>query len=257
MYSCYKSLRITYYAIAALFIVLAGLISYHNGNLMVPVLIIVLVLVAVEIIVLTVIALKWFNKEVMSCIYDCNVREYMDRLDKRMGKVRGAAMKSSYADYSALGYSMLGDYDSVFDCCQKITSKQHKTDYYRFMLSFYLDRGLIDQAEKTLCDLRAFRTTLKNPRLIKLCEQNITEAEYALNMKKGILDGVEEYYLSKYSDENLMKIKITKVSYAHAIGKVLVLKGQPDRAKEYLKFASENGGDTKYTALANALLSQI
>ncbi len=51
--------------------------------------------------------------------------------------------------------------------------------------------------------------------------------------------------------------KLGKVSYSYALGKLLVLKGDPVRAEEYLKFASENGGDTKYKKYADERLSQI
>jgi len=257
MFTRYGSLRIIYYSIGALLIICAGVITYFYPDSMIPVLIAIFALTFLDAFVLSRIALKKFNKEVVSCLYDCNVREYMDKLDKRMANARPSKMKSAYADYSALGYEILGDYDSVYDCCQQITADMHKPDYYRFMFSFYLNKELLDQAEKTICDLRAYRTNCKNQRLQNLCDQFLLEMEYSLNLRKGILDGVEEYYASKLEDENIKKVRLSKVSYSYGYGKVLMLKGERERAKDYLKYAAENGGDTKFTALAGRLLTEL
>lgn len=257
MLFCYPSLRITYYGIGILLVVGSAVFTCYHPNLLFLDLIFAILFVVVLILVLTKIALKMFTKEVISLLQNCHVREYMDKLDKRMGKVRAPRMISSYVAFSALGYIMLGDYDAAFDCCQKITSVECKPDYYRFMIEYYLNRGLMDQADKTLCDFKAFAAESKKKNVIKLCNRHMKDVEFAVNVRKGILDGAEEYYFKRLNDDEIKKVLISQVSFSYGYGKVLVMKGERERAKEYLRFASENGGDTKYTALAGSLLTEL
>lgn len=257
MLFCYPSLRITYYGIGILLVVGSAVFTSYHPNLLFLDLIFAILFVVVLILVLTKIALKMFTKEVISLLQNCHVREYMDKLDKRMGKVRAPRMISSYVAFSALGYIMLGDYDAAFDCCQKITSVECKPDYYRFMIEYYLNRGLMDQADKTLCDFKAFAAASKKKNVIKLCNRHMKDVEFAVNVRKGILDGAEEYYFKRLNDDEIKKVLISQVSFSYGYGKVLVMKGERERAKEYLRFASENGGDTKYTALAGSLLTEL
>lgn len=257
MFSRYVSLRILYYSIGALLIAGSAFFTANYPNLMLLDLFAVLVIVLILIGVLTVIAFKMFNKEVMSCLYDCHVREYMDKLDKRMKTARAPAMKSSYADYSALGYIMLGDYDSAFDCCQKITTDVNRPNYYRYMVEYYLNRGLMDQAEKTLCDYKAFAIACKKKSVVKLCNRHMKDVEYAVNVRKGIFDGAEEYYRKRLNDDEVKKVLISKVSFSYSLGKLLLIKGDKVQAKEYLQFAFDNAGDTKYRALSGQLLSEV
>ena len=87
-------------------------------------------------------------------------------------------------------------------------------------------------------------------------ELNIKNAEFYIRIKQGNYEGTEEHYLNA-----LQTIKplypITEASYTHALGKLLILKGEPERAKEYLQVACDIGGDTKYKKFAEELLQKI
>ena len=50
---------------------------------------------------------------------------------------------------------------------------------------------------------------------------------------------------------------ITEASYSHALGKLLFLKGEPERARKYLQKAVDLGGDTKYKKFAEELLLKL
>ena len=41
------------------------------------------------------------------------------------------------------------------------------------------------------------------------------------------------------------------------MGRLLVLKGEPDKAREYLQVASRFGGDTKYKKFADEMLRNL
>lgn len=61
------------------------------------------------------------------------------------------------------------------------------------------------------------------------------------------------------AEENQIKtiVDITEVSYSYALGKLLFLKGEPERARKYLQVAIDLGGDTKYKKFAEELLQKI
>ena len=50
---------------------------------------------------------------------------------------------------------------------------------------------------------------------------------------------------------------LTKCSYSYALGKLLALKGEPERAREYLQVAYDLGGDTKYKKFAAEQLQKL
>ena len=72
----------------------------------------------------------------------------------------------------------------------------------------------------------------------------------------GNYDGAEEHY-----KKMLATIKplypLTEVSYSYALGKLLILKGEPEKAKEYLNVAYEKGGDTKFRKFAEEKLMML
>lgn len=80
--------------------------------------------------------------------------------------------------------------------------------------------------------------------------------ETALHVKQGKYEGAEEFYTKMLSSQTY-KTPVSRVSFSYALGSVLVKKGEGGRAEEYLKYASEHGGDTKYRKLADDLLARL
>ena len=77
-----------------------------------------------------------------------------------------------------------------------------------------------------------------------------------IRVKEGILDGAEEFYSELYEQCDDQAL-IVRVSLSYTLGNIILQKGDRERALPYLKFASENGGDTKYKKLSDGLLAKI
>ena len=97
---------------------------------------------------------------------------------------------------------------------------------------------------------------MKNPKYIESCEDSIKNAEFYMRIQQGNYEGAEEHY-QKQLDTIKPLYPITEASYSHALGKLLFLKGEPERARKYLQVAIDLGGDTKYKKFAEELLQEI
>ena len=94
---------------------------------------------------------------------------------------------------------------------------------------------------------------LKNKSYINSLETYIKDAEYVIKIKNSDFEGAEEFYTGIINESSPL-YPITKVSCSYAIGRLLMLKGETERAKEYLQVAYAEGGDTKFKSLAEKLL---
>lgn len=201
------------------------------------------------------IAREKFKDEVMFCLYNCRANDYLDRLTSRMGGSRNKTIKSSCAYLTALGYDVLGDYEAMKDACLRITLKVHMSEYHRHMFTYYLSKDNLEFAEQELEALRDFAVKRKNFKDKELLEGYVTGCEYALKFKKSDMEGVEEYY-TKMLEESKTGPLISRVSFSVILGRILMQKGDKEKAEELLKFAAANGGDTKYKVLAEKALAE-
>ena len=124
------------------------------------------------------------------------------------------------------------------------------------MIDYYVSRGLIDQAQNEIEVLRELVGKTKNLEYKKNCEISIKNAEYAIRIKQGNFEGAEEHYKNMMATVKPL-LPIGKASYSYALGRLYVLQGEPERAREYLQTAYDLGGDTKYKKHAEELLREI
>ena len=260
MISIYKKYHIAYLCISyALMIgmVITMLVFWRN-NWYYPFLITIptIMLVIVNIIIFTRLALKKFNDEVITLFYNCQVHRFIDELNRLLENKTKGVILSFYNLLVARGYSVIDDYDSVYDYCQKIKAKAHKPEYHKIMIDYYLKNEQIDMVQKEIEELRKLIVQMKNAKNKEAAELSIKNAEFCIRIKQGNYDGAEEYFLKLLETEKPL-YPILEASYTHALGKLLILKGNPERAKEYLHIACNIGGDTKYKKFAEELLQKI
>ena len=258
MVSLYKRTEISYWVIGALCIAGAVLWSQYFPKSQYLYLIIAVVLMITTFYVLLIISNKLFNDEVTSYMLNCNIHEYMDRLDKRMGKRRQKNIRSLYCNYKAMGFNIIGDYDSAIVWTQQITSPGHKSEYFKRLIEHYLQNDQILEAQDIMNQLASHNQNSKNSVYRASIEINLKLYECRIRVKCGDYDQAEQFYKEMFvNPAPSLKSKLSRVSIACALGNIFVLKGENENAREYLKFASENGGDTKYKAEADKLLSEI
>ena len=124
------------------------------------------------------------------------------------------------------------------------------------MFEYYMKKERPELAARAIDELKKYTEKITNKTYKESCELSIKSAEYALKIKNGDYEGAEEYYTNVLNTLNPL-YPITKVSYSYALGKLLVLKNEPERAKEFLQTAYEYGGDTKYRFMAEEMLKNL
>ena len=214
-------------------------------------------LVIVNAAVFTRLTSKKINNEIFPILSNCEARRYLSEVHALFnGKANNRVIISIYNTFLASGYAAINDYDSVYDCCQKITTKGYQSARSLSMIDYYVSRGLFDLARNEIEVLRNLTVKMKNTKYKENCEISIKNAEYAMRVKQGNYEGAEEHY-KKMMETVKPLLPIGKASYSYALGKLLVLKGEPERAKEYLQVAYDLGGDTKYKVFAEENLKAI
>ena len=245
-----------YFFVGALCVTGAGYFTYLYPDKSYLWLILALAVIVLTMLVLSKIGRKKFKDEILSYYLDCHVKEYLDRLEKLMGKKHFRSDKSAYAYLSSMGYSALGDYDESFERAQNITVRSHMPEYYKRAVDYYISKGELEKASKTLSELSELGQSITSPAYRDQILIFVKGREYMIQVKAGILDGAEEFYseLYKQCDDQAL---IVRVSVSYTLGDIILKKGDKERALPYLKFASENGGDTKYKKLSDELLAKV
>ena len=197
------------------------------------------------------------NSEIVPLLSNCEANRYLSEMQALFnGKANNRVIASIYNTYLASGYAVINDYNSVFDCCQKIKSGNYQVARNASMIDYYVSGGMFDLAEHEIETLRKRLGKVKNPKLKENLEIRIKNAEYAMRIKQGNYEGAEEHY-KKMMETVKPLLPIGKASYSYALGKLYVLKGEPERAREYLQVAYDLGGDTKYKMFAEEILKAI
>ena len=255
MISKFKSLLAIYVFVGALCVTGAGYLTYLYPDKSHLWLILAFTVILMTMLTLSKIGRKKFKDEILSYYLDCHVKEYLDRVEKLMGKKHFRSDKSAYAYLTSMGYSALGDYDESFERAKKITVRSHMPEYYKRAVDYYIDKGDFDEASKNLSELADIGSRISSPVYRDQILIFVKGREYIIRVKAGILDGAEEFYseLYKQCDDQAL---IVRVSVSYTLGDIILKKGDKERALPYLKFASENGGDTKYKKLSDELLAK-
>lgn len=214
-------------------------------------------LVIVNGVVFTRLTSKKFNTEIAPFLSNCEAHKYLSEIHALFnGKAKNRVIISIYNSLLATGYAVINDYDSVYDCCQKITTRNWQVARSLSMMDYYASRCLFDQAQSEIENLRKLLEKMKNPKFKENCEISIKNVEYAMRIKQGNYEGAEEHY-KKMMETVKPLLPLGKASYSYALGKLYVLKGEPERAKEYLQVAYDLGGDTKYKVFAEQNLKAL
>ena len=214
-------------------------------------------LVFVNAAVFTRLTSKKINSEIVPFLSNCEANKYLSEIHALFkGKATNRVIISIYNTFLASGYSVIDDYDSVYECCQKITSKGYQIPKSVSMMDYYASEGEIEQTQNEIEKLRKMLEKTKNSKFKENCEISIKNVEYAIRIKQGNYEGAEEHYKSMMETVKPL-LPLGKASYSYALGRLLVLKGEPERAKEYLQTAYDLGGDTKYKTFAEKYLKEL
>ena len=255
MIGCYKQYHIAYWTIGI--ILMIGMIAFDfmHIDLFWLSFIVCVVLIILDAIFFTRLTSKKLANEVIVLLNDCRIHDYINEVDRLLSKKKGPT-RSMYNYMIAAGYSMLNDYDKVYECCQKITVRSHMSEYHVRMIDYYLNKEQFELAEKEMEEMKKLLSKMKKKSTKAGYEMSLKSAEYALRIRRGDYGGAEEFYLGVLASPNT-KANITRTSYSYALGKLLVLKGDPEGARPYLKTSIETAGDSKYKEFSEKKLAEI
>lgn len=260
MISIYKKFHVGYWCIGIITIIcmVASLFLFWNGEWYFPILnlMAVLIVVVIDAMVFTTLTSKKLSKEVTVLINECQANNYINSLKKLFEKQTKPSATTPYYFMLAKGYAVIDDYDAVYDCCQNIKLKSYLIVRRECMIDYYLNKGDVALAEAEMAELRKQLPGIRNQKSRENFEISLKNFEYAIRIKNGDYEGAVEHY-KKMLDTIKPLYPLTKVSYSCAIGRVLILKGDSESAKEYYKVAYELGGDTKYRKIAEDKLQML
>lgn len=263
MIHLYKKYHVAYWCIGIALIVcmVASMIGlmFCKTAWFVPFLVIfpTIILVFVSASVFTKLTVNKLNNEVVTLLMNCEANKYLSELQALFkDKAQSGIIVTIYNTMLASGYSAIDDYDSAYECIQKITARNYQSAKSMALIDYYISKGTIEETQNEIEKLRTLIAKMKNPKYTETCERSIKNAEYAIRIKQGNFEGAEEHY-KKMMETIKPLYPISKVSYSYAIGRLLVLKGEPERAREYLQTAYDLGGDTKYKKHAEERLREI
>jgi len=261
MIQLYKKYHVGYMCVGIALIVCMVVLMIWLGNKHWYALLLVffptILLIMVNATVFTRLTSKKLNNEVLLLLSNCEANRYLAELKSLFeGKAKQGVIVSIYNTLLAAGYAAIDDYDSVYECCRKITAKNYQFGRSQSMIDYYIKKDQIDQAQNEIEVLRQITAKMRNPKIRETSEINIRNAEYAIRIKQGNYEGAEEHF-KKMLDTTKPLYPLTKVSYSYSLGRLLVLKGEPERAKDYFQTAYELGGDTKYKRFAGEQLQKL
>ena len=260
MISIYKKYHIAYWCVGIIEIigmVIANLrFCKHSWLPAIPITAVTIMLVLVDVFIFMRLSSKKLSNEVLPLFYNCHVHAFIDEMNRLFEKKAKGTTVSLYNSIVARGYGSIDDYDSVYECCQKIKAKGYKSEYHKLMIEYWLKNDQFDKAREEMEALGKLMEKMKNPKYIEGCEAAIKNAEYYMRIQQGNYEGAEEHY-QKQLDTIKPLYPITEASYSHALGKLLILKGEPERARKYLQVAIDLGGDTKYKKFAEELIKKL
>ena len=148
----YKKYHIAYWCIGILEIigmVIANLIlCRHTWVPAIPVTAVTILLVMVDAFIFTRLTSKKFSDEVFPLFYNCQVHQFIDETNRLFAKKAKGPVASMYNSIVARGYGSIDDYDSVYECCQKIRTEGYKSERLRLMIEYYLKNDQFDKAQE-------------------------------------------------------------------------------------------------------------
>lgn len=257
MVNLYKRTFITYWVIAV--ILLAGLwawLTLRPQDFAVA-LFVMLVVILATVFILKRISAKLFNEEVMAPFLNCQINEFMEKLDKRLSRKRSANNRSSYYYLKAMGYNALGDYDKEYECAQNVSGQAYRAEYYKHHINYFINKDMFTEALDYMKQLEEYMPGVRNQQYRESIELFLKTSDYAIKVRQGDYEGAEEF-LSEVVEKSSDEPMITRVSYTYNLAKVIFLKGKDmELAGKYFRFVIENAGDTKFRKLAEEKLAQI
>ncbi len=194
---------------------------------------------------------------------NCRTYLYISKLQKLLEKNQRGDNGFAIRMNLFAGYSDIGDKERAREMFSSIQPQFKKNAQGVFQAAiYYLNLYMLQlwdrDFEKAGEALDTAKNYLDNPLLLPqqrmVLISNYMNKRIELSYKQGDFNGVEVYYRVVYDAAN---IPLEKVSAAYGLAEICIHNEADEKAKEYLTFILENGGDTYYVNRAKEMLEQI
>lgn len=254
MISIYKGYRAVYWAVGIACVLCTAVCTYYFPKYAIAIISLMAIIIFSTMMILMRATKNKFKNEVMSLLYDCRAQDYIEKVESLLGKRRSSNLRSTYSWLMALGYEVIGDFETMREHCMNITKKSHRSEYHRRMCIYFVEKNEIELANKELESLKVLAAAAKGPEIAHL-NYFVGECVNAVKVKTNDFEGLDQYYASSGMANN--PVLLTRVSVAETSGYVLLKIGKTEEAIKQLEFASKYGGDTKFKRYADILLGTI
>ena len=255
MFQLYKDLKILYYVIGLS--VAIPLAAYSSWVEKIGLFLLAILFPFVCVIIVEIIANKRFNSLNKIRETNCNITEYYTALCELRANCKNAKILNALNQNIAVALLDMGRYQDAFNLLMGINPTyfgkgflgvQNKGVYLNNLAYAYIGLGDLESAERVLIDMKH---CIDDPKLQKFDkEKNLLFDVYMskkviIQIESGNFEGVEQILLMLLEKA---KSNLWQVCTSYYLARVYLYSGNTEKAKRYIDFVMQYGGDTVYKA---------
>ena len=268
MFMLYKDLKILYWIAILLIGVPGGIYGAWKENL-VLILIAVLVVPFVSVVILSIIGNNRFNNLNKIRETNCNIAEFYNGLTELLSKCKNPKklnpqILNAFNLNIAVAFIDMGRYQDALNILMGIapqsfgkgfTGAQGRAVLFNNLAFAYIGLGDLESAEKLLVEMKKAIDDPKLKNMDKIKNQLFdlyTGKKMLIQIEKGNFEGAEQIFLMllEKADNNMHQVYVS-----YNLARIYLNGGNTEKAKRYVDFVMQYGGDTVYkTELAKLLI---
>ena len=259
MFQLYKDLKVLYFVIG--FSVAIPLAIFGAWVEKIGFIILGIAFTFVLAIIIELIAQKRFNNLNKIRETNCNITEYYNGLIELRSKCKNPKLLNNLNMNIAVAFIDMGRYQDAFNVLMGINPQslgkgfagaQGRAILFNNLAYTYIGLGDLESAEKVIEEMKKAIDDPKLKNIDKIKNQLFdmyTSKKMIVQIERGDFEGAEQIFLMllEKADSNIFQVCI-----GYYLARVYLNSGNPEKAKRYMDFVMQYGGDTVYkTKLQN------
>ena len=253
MLQLYKDLKILYFVIGLS--VAIPLAAYGAWTQKIGLIILGMVFALILAIIIELIAQKRFNNLNKIRETNCNIAEFYNGLTELLPKCKNPKLLNVLNMNIAVAFIDMGRYQDAFNILMGInpqslgkgfTGAQGRAVLFNNLAFTYIGLGDLESAEKLLVEMKKAIDDPKLKNMDKIKNQLFdlyTSKKIIIQIEKGNFEGAEQIFLMLLEKA---ECNMWQVYASYYLARVYLNGGDTEKAKKYLDFVMQYGGDTVY-----------
>lgn len=253
MFQLYKDLKSLYFVIGfSVAIPLAAFVAWVEK---IGFFILGIAFTFVLVIIIELIAQKRFNNLNKIRETNCNITEYYNGLIELRSKCKNPKILNTLNMNIAVAFIDMGRYQDAFNILMGINPQslgkgfagvQGRAILFNNLAYTYIGLGDLESAEKVIEEMKKAIDDPKLKNMDKIKNQLFdlyTGKKMIVQIERGDFEGAEQIFLMllEKADSNIFQ-----VCTSYYLARVYLNSGNPEKAKRYIDFVMQYGGDTVY-----------